>query len=95
MERSAWTDDRLDDMAARNDRQFELLRGDMAEMRTEMREGFAQLRTEMADMRSDFRADMVDFRTEMRDTRRDMFHGVIALFGSQAALFAVLLAHTL
>ena len=71
-------------MVARNDSQFELLRTDMAEMRNEMRAGFAQIRSEMTDMRA-----------EIRDVRRDMFHGAIALFGSQTALFAVLLAHTL
>lgn len=81
MERATWTDERLDDLVARIDSQFELLRADMAEFRTEMR-------TEMRELRS-------DLTVEIRASRRDMFHGFIALFGSQAAIFAVLMAERL
>ena len=77
MERSAWTDERLDDMVARTDSSFDMLRAEMADMRTEMREGFRDL------------ASRID------DVRRDMFHGVIAIFGSIIAVFAVLLAQSL
>ena len=70
MERTAWTDERLDDLVARVDNQFELLRSDIAEFRTEI-------------------------RSELRETRRDMFHGFITVFGSQVAIFAVLLADRL
>ena len=77
MERTSWTDERLDELAARSESQFELLRGDMRDLRAEIRE----LRTDM--------------HLEITSVRRDMFHGVIALFGSQVAVFAVLLAQAL
>jgi hypothetical protein len=70
MERTSWTDERLDDLVARVDNQIELFRGEMAEFRTEI-------------------------RSELRESRRDMFLGFIAVFGSQVAIFAVLLADQL
>jgi hypothetical protein len=38
MERSAWTDERLDDLAASMDRNFALVRADIGDVRTEIRE---------------------------------------------------------
>ena len=70
MERTAWTDERLDDLAHRIDTQFDQLRAEMTEFR-------------------------VEIRSELRESRRDMFHGFIAVFGSQVAIFAVLLADRL
>ncbi len=75
-------------MVARTDSQFELLR-------SEMREGFADLRTEMRGGFAEVREEMRALGSRIDDTRRDMFHGVIAIFGSMVAVFAVLVAHTL
>ena len=44
MERTGWTDDRLDDLAARID-------AEIRELRAEMRHGFGELRTELGGLR--------------------------------------------
>ena len=88
MERSTWTDERLDDMVARTDSQFELLRTEMAEMRSEMRSEFAETRRELTQTRSEMHG-------EFSDVRREMFHGVIALFSAQVVLLAAILAQSL
>jgi len=64
MDRSVWTDERLDDLAARGESQFELLRSETRDLREEMRE----FRAEMRDMRAEMHADSTRIR-------RDMFHG--------------------
>jgi hypothetical protein len=48
MERSVWTDERVDDMVARNETRFELLHAEMRETRAEMREGFREMREELS-----------------------------------------------
>ncbi len=47
MERTTWTDERLDDRMAAIDREFESIR-------EEMRIGFADVRAEIRDLRADF-----------------------------------------
>jgi hypothetical protein len=44
MERAAWTDARLDD-------RFNHVDGGLSQLRSEMREGFAEVRTEINDLR--------------------------------------------
>jgi hypothetical protein len=44
VERSTWTDARLDDRFDRIDRRFDRVDRDIAELRTEMRAGFGELR---------------------------------------------------
>jgi DNA anti-recombination protein RmuC len=121
MERGAWTDERLDDLAARGESQFELLVSEMRTARTELRELRADMHTELGQLRKDMhtelgqlRADMhtelghlrknmhtelgqlrADMHTDLTGVRRDMLHGVIALFGAQVAIFAVLLGQSL
>lgn len=62
MERAAWTDERLDDLAesirsgfARTDQDLRELRGELhteiAGLRTEMHQGFASLRSEIDSLR--------------------------------------------
>ena len=53
MERSTWTDERLDDMAARNESQFELLRTEMSAFRAEMQAEFRDVRGELRETRRD------------------------------------------
>ena len=45
MERSLWTDERLNDRFDHIDRELALLRSDMRDLRSEMRDGFADLRS--------------------------------------------------
>ena len=88
MERSTWTDERLDDMVARNDSQFERILAEMTGFRVEMRAMRTELQAEMREMRT-------ELHSELHDTRRDMFHGMLAIFGSLVAICAALIAHAL
>ena len=45
MERAAWTDERLDDLANRVDAGFDRVDRDIRELRVEMKEGLAEVRT--------------------------------------------------
>jgi hypothetical protein len=51
MERTAWTDERLDDRAQRVDHDIRELRGDIRELRSDMNAGFAGLRGEIDALR--------------------------------------------
>lgn len=84
MERSVWTDERVDDMVAHHETQFDLLRSEISELRAEMREGFAEVRTGFAEVRA-----------ELSNARRDMLHLTIGMIGAFAALFAALVAQSL
>ncbi len=52
MERTAWTDERLDDRAQHVDHDIRELRGDIRELRSEMNAGFAGVRGEIDALRS-------------------------------------------
>ena len=56
---------------------------------------FERLWTEMRDMRAEMRDIRAEMHAGFEAIRRDMLHGAIALFGSQAALFAVLVVQAL
>ena len=51
MERAAWTDQRLDDLAAAMRDGFSRVDQDMRDLRLEMRDGFTQVRAEINDLR--------------------------------------------
>jgi argininosuccinate lyase len=51
MERAAWTDQRLDDLASAMRDGFSRVDQDLRDLRLEMREGFAEVRTEINDLR--------------------------------------------
>jgi hypothetical protein len=51
VERTAWTDERLDDLARRMDAGFERVDGDIRELRTEIRDMRAELRSEIDALR--------------------------------------------
>jgi hypothetical protein len=53
VERSAWTDERLDDLAARGESQFDLLLAEIRALREEMHEEFREMRGETARIRRD------------------------------------------
>ena len=81
MERTTWTDERLDDMVARTESSFETLRSEIAELRVEMRQGFTSAHEER-----------VDLGRRIDDLQGRMFQGATAIFGSIVAVLAVLLA---
>jgi hypothetical protein len=66
MERAAWTDQRLDDLAeamrtgfARVDQDIRDLRAEVAGLRVQMHDGFGELRGEVNDLRAEFRTVML------------------------------------
>ncbi len=59
MERAAWTDERLDDLAESIRTGFARTDQDIRDLRTELHSEFSELRTEM-------RAEFSDLRAEMR-----------------------------
>lgn len=58
MERAAWTEERLDDLAEAMRTGFARVDQDIRDLRTEMNDGFKQLRGEINDLRTEFRAVM-------------------------------------
>lgn len=52
MERTAWTDERLDDLSHRMDTGFDRVDRDIRGLRSEMNAGFADMRGEMNGLRS-------------------------------------------
>ena len=54
MERTAWTDERLDERMTAVDQRFDRLDRKIDDLRDEMRAGFAEMRAEMAALRADF-----------------------------------------
>lgn len=56
VERSTWTDERLDEKMQGIDGTFELMRDELSGFRTEMREMRRELTEEMHEMRGDFTA---------------------------------------
>jgi len=59
MERAAWTDQRLDDLADRMDAGFERVDADIRELRTEVREMGAELRAELRGEIGSLRATLI------------------------------------
>ncbi len=71
----------------------EVLRIELATIRTEMADLRADLRTEMADLRADLRAEMADLRTGMADLRAGLYRalwiqgaGIVAIVGVLVAV---------
>ena len=56
MERSAWTDERLDDLAATLDTSVKLLHEEIHALREETRQDFRDLRQDVRDLRADLSA---------------------------------------
>lgn len=92
MERAAWTEERLDDLAtsmregfARLDQDFRDLRGEIASLRTEMREEIGGVRGEIAGVRGEI--------AELRQTMIRVGGGMLATMcvGFLSVLAAVLI----
>jgi hypothetical protein len=96
MERTAWTDERLDDFSHRMDAGFERVDRDIRDLRTEMREGFggvrAEMRDEFTDVRTEVRDEFTAVRTEMREgfaaVRTEMRDGFADVRAEMRAEFA-------
>ncbi|HKH40364.1 MAG TPA: hypothetical protein VKA41_00760 [Solirubrobacterales bacterium] len=85
MERAAWTDERLDDLAesirtgfARSDQDIRDLRGEFGELRAEMRTEFAALREEIRGETGSLRAEVDALRLTIFRVVGAGFLGIIA-----------------
>ena len=72
MERTRWTDERLDDRMSAIDRSLDQLSADVAGLRAEMKEGFAALRVEMHQGFAALRSEMSELRGELLALHRQM-----------------------
>lgn len=75
MVRDAWTDERLDDLAAGIDNRFDRVDADIRELRSDVKKGFKGVdeRFERMDAKLDAKFDSL---------QRNMLIGFIGLFGS-------------
>ena len=89
MERSAWTDERLNDLAATLDTNIKLLHGEVRGLRTEMHEEIGGLRTEMHDGFRDLRGEIRELRGDFSAWQRQIAQIGWAL---AAALIAAVVA---
>jgi hypothetical protein len=100
MERSAWTDERLDDRFDQIDRRFDQVDRRFDRLENEMREGFASIRAEMHagfgsirnELRSEFRSEIGGVRTELGELRADFASFRNLMFRSYVALAIALIA---
>ena len=95
MERAAWTDERLDDLAVAMRNGFERVDGDLRGIRGEMgalRGEMGALRGEMGALRVEMREEVGSLRSEIGDLRHTLnrFGGgmMIGLIGVIAAILA-------
>ena len=88
MERSAWTDERLDDLAAILDTNVRMLREEIAGLRADMHGEFRALRGEM---RQDFRDLRGDLSAWQRQIAQIGWALAIALIGTVVALIITVL----
>lgn len=96
MERTAWTDERLDHLAEAIRSGFTRVDQDIRDLRSEMRDGFGSVRGEMreefAAVRGEMREEFGSLRGEINELRRVMIAvggGIlVALIGVIAAILA-------
>ncbi|HEU0018840.1 MAG TPA: hypothetical protein VFQ14_00980 [Thermoleophilaceae bacterium] len=102
VQRVAWTDERLDDLADRMDAGFARteaalrdLRAEVGVLRTEMRTELRDMRTELkgdiGDLRTELKGDIGGLRTELDDLRTVMIRFGIAIMVCLAGVIATLI----
>lgn len=89
VERTAWTDERLDDLAQRMDAGFERVDRDIRDLRTEMREEFGDVRAEMRDGFSSVRGEMREEFGAMRAMIWRFGGAMIVTFAGALAAFSL------
>ena len=95
MERSAWTDERLDDKMNAIDNAFDRSFAEMRTSRAELREEMAELRAEMRAGFAEMRVGFAEVRTEILALHRQLTLvtvafgvGMLGIVGALAAAFA-------
>lgn len=91
MARERWTDERVDDLAVRMDKGFEEVKGEVRDVKGEVR----HLRSEMGKGFERVDTDIRELRSDMSSMQRTMIIGFVTLFASIVAsviggVFAVL-----
>jgi hypothetical protein len=81
MERTAWTDERIDDA-------FTQLRKEMRDMRAEMRDGFRGVREEIRGLRQEMQSEFRDVRADAAHMKLFMLGGLITILTAFIALSA-------
>jgi hypothetical protein len=81
MERSAWSDARLDD-------RFDHIDGELAALRAD----FRGLRGEFAELRGEMHQGFIELRGEINDLRLMMFRGWLGMMVALAGVIAAILA---
>jgi hypothetical protein len=79
MERTVWTDERLDDA-------FTQLREEIRDMREEMRSGFADIRAEMRAGFAEHGAETRSIRAELFQLKLFMLAGLVTILAAVIAL---------
>jgi len=89
MERAAWTDERLDDLAHRMDAGFDRVDADIRDLRVEVREMGAELRRDLGGQIESVRTDLGGQIDAMRITMIRIGGGMmVGLVGVIAAVLA-------
>jgi hypothetical protein len=89
VERSAWTDARLDDRFDQIDRRFDQVDRRFDRLENEMRDGFSSVRSEMHEGFVSLRGEFHDLHAEFGSLRNMMFRSYVAL---AVALIAAIVA---
>jgi hypothetical protein len=75
MERSAWTDQRLDD-------RFDHIDRELSELRAEIRSGFSEIRGEMGSLRSELGGQIEGLRITMLRVGGGMMVGLVGVIAA-------------
>jgi hypothetical protein len=96
MERAAWTEERLDDLAEGTRAGFARIDQDLRDLRAEMHQGFSDLRTEMHQGSSELRAEMhggfAEMRVAIQRLNLALVVGLIGVIATILGVFATFLA---
>lgn len=82
MERAAWTDARLDDLARRMDAGFARVDTDMRDLRSEVATQGAELRSEISGLRSELRGELQAFRLTILRVGGGIMVGLVGVIGA-------------
>ena len=82
MERGAWTEERLDDLATSMREGFARVDQDLRDLRAEMNQGFGQLRSEIGELRGDLRGEIAELRQTMFRVGGGMLLGFISILAA-------------
>ena len=85
MERTAWTDERLDDLSNRMDAGVCRVDADIRELRTEMRGGFADVNRRLDEQGSELRGEIEALRITILPVGGGMMLGLVGVIAAVLA----------